>query len=66
MSRCLSTYEGGADKDVARQAKSLLKHWDHPFTFLEQEGVEPTNNSAEQGIRPAVMWRKSCFGIQSH
>lgn len=66
MNRCLTTYAASADEDVARQAKSLLKHWDHLFTFLEREGVEPTNNSAEQSVRPAVMWRKICFGNQSH
>ena len=36
------------------------------FTFLEYQGVEPTNNSAERGGRPAVQWRKICFGNQSH
>ncbi len=28
-------------------------------------GVEPTNNQAEQTIRPAVLWRKGSFGTQS-
>ena len=28
-------------------------------------GVEPTNNAAEQAIRPAVLWRKGSFGTQS-
>ena len=65
MSNCLQTYELSADPDVARAARGLLKHWNHLFTFLEYEGVEPTNNSAERGIRPAVMWRKICFGNQS-
>jgi hypothetical protein len=27
--------------------------------------VEPTNNAAEQALRPAVQWRKLCFGNQS-
>jgi transposase len=65
MSNCLQTYELSSDPDVARAARGLLKHWNHLFTFLEYEGVEPTNNSAERGIRPAVMWRKICFGNQS-
>ncbi len=29
------------------------------------EGVEPTNNAAEQSLRPAVLWRKGSFGTQS-
>ena len=65
MSKCLQTYELSGDPDVARTSRGLLKHWNHLFTFLEHEGVEPTNNSAERGIRPAVQWRKICFGNQS-
>ena len=48
-----------------RVARGLLKHRSCLFTFLEREGVEPTNNSAEKGVRPAVQWRKICFGNQS-
>jgi hypothetical protein len=28
-------------------------------------GLEPTNNAAEQALRPAVLWRKGSFGTQS-
>lgn len=65
MNRCLQTYELSRDPDVARSARGLLKHWNHLFTFLDHQCVEPTNNSAERGIRPAVQWRKICFGNQS-
>jgi transposase len=65
MSNCLQIYEMSSDPDVARIARGLLKHWNCLFTFLEYEGVEPTNNIAERGIRPAVQWRKICFGNQS-
>jgi transposase len=65
ISNCLQTYELSSDHDVARTARGLLKHWNHLFTFLDHESVEPTNNSAERGIRPAVQWRKICFGNQS-
>lgn len=65
ISNCLQTYELSSDPDVARSARGLLKHWNHLFTFLDHEGVGPTNNSAERGIRPAVQWRKICFGNQS-
>lgn len=65
MNRCLQGYELSTDPDVARAARGLLKHWNHLFTFLDHQGVEPTNNSAERGIRPAVQWRKICFGNQS-
>lgn len=65
ISNCLQMYELAGDPDVARTARGLLKYWDCLFTFLEHDGVEPTNNAAERGIRPAVQWRKICFGNQS-
>jgi transposase len=36
---------------------------DHPA--YRCYGVEPTNNGAERALRPAVQWRKLCFGNQS-
>lgn len=35
------------------------------WTFVREDGVEPTNNAAERALRPAVVWRKLCFGSQS-
>jgi transposase len=35
------------------------------WTFTQVDGVEPTNNAAEQALRPAVLWRKGCFGADS-
>jgi transposase len=46
-------------------SESLLKLWPALWTFLRVAGVEPTNNRAEQAIRPAVLWRKGSFGTQS-
>jgi len=43
----------------------LLHLWPALWTFLAVEGVEPTNNAAERALRPAVLWRKGCFGTQS-
>ena len=65
LNRCLQYYLTSDDYDVRQTAKSLLKHWDSLFTFIEQDGVEPTNNLAERALRPAVQWRKICFGNQS-
>lgn len=39
--------------------------WPALWTFLYVEGIEPTNNAAERALRPAVLWRKGCFGTQS-
>lgn len=45
--------------------KELWDHRAHLWTFVEVEGVEPTNNAAEQALRHAVIWRKLSFGTQS-
>ena len=46
-------------------AKSLLKRWPALWTFSHTEGVEPTNNHAERGLRGAVIYRKLSLGSQS-
>lgn len=43
----------------------ILKRREALWTFVEVEGVEPTNNTAERAIRPGVQWRKGSFGTQS-
>jgi transposase len=43
----------------------LVPRWDALWTFLRVDGVEPTNNAAERALRPAVLWRKGCYGTQS-
>jgi transposase len=35
------------------------------WTFVYQEGVEPTNNAAERALRPAVIKRQRSFGCHS-
>ena len=53
-------YADSGDKDVRNHlATALLDAFSNDFfTFLDQEGVEPTNNSAERALRCAVQWRK--------
>ena len=43
----------------------MLKRREALWTFVQVEGVEPTNNTAERSIRPGVQWRKGSFGTQS-
>jgi transposase len=50
---------------IAGMCKEMLKDFRFFFTFVDHEGVEPTNNHAERQIRPGVMWRKTSFGTQS-
>jgi transposase len=54
-----------ADREVRNLATALFIHCERLFTFLEVEGVEPTNNVAEQVLRTAVQWRKISFGNRS-
>lgn len=45
--------------------EELYKHREWLWTFVDHEGVEPTNNTAERALRHAVIWRKLSFGTQS-
>jgi transposase len=61
--------EQGSYTDPALKAvgfcKNLLGYFDALWTFLEIEGVEPTNNHAERCLRPFVIWRKKYFCTRS-
>jgi transposase len=46
-------------------ARNLLKRWPALWTFSHTDGVEPTNNHAERGLRGAVIYRKLSLGSQS-
>ena len=43
----------------------MYDHRNWLWTFLDVDGVEPTNNISERALRPAVIWRKLSFGTQS-
>ena len=50
---------------TAGTCRDILKRREALWTFVQLEGVEPTNNAAERSIRPGVQWRKGSFGTQS-
>jgi transposase len=50
---------------TAGTCQDMLKRRAARWTFVQVEGVEPTNNAAERSIRPGVLWRKGSFGTQS-
>jgi hypothetical protein len=50
---------------TVRSCRQLLKVETALWLFVEVEDLEPTNNSAERAIRPAVLWKKTSFGSQS-
>lgn len=43
----------------------LLRQWPAVFRFLDESGVEPTNNAAERGLRGGVLWRRICQGSRT-
>jgi transposase len=45
--------------------RALWGNWESLWAWQTVEGGEPTNNTAERALRPAVLWRKSSFGHQS-
>jgi transposase len=45
--------------------QNILKVEQALWTFILVEGVEPTNNLAERGLRRGVMWRRKSFGTES-
>lgn len=54
-----------ATADVRNLAHAFFVHHQHFFTFVYEEGVEPTNNASERALRTAVQWRKIMFGTRS-
>jgi transposase len=65
MKKCFFKHQHSQQRCVRTLSRKLLKHFDYLFVFIYHEGVEPTNNISEQGIRSAVQWRKLCFGNRS-
>lgn len=49
----------------AGSCKRILAEEEHMWTFIDHEGIEPTNNIAERAVRQGVLWRKISFGTQS-
>lgn len=54
-----------ANADVRNLAHAFFVHHQHFFTFVYEDGVEPTNNAAERALRTAVQWRTIMFGTRS-
>lgn len=50
---------------TVRTCRQLLKVEAALWTFVEVDGVEPTNNAAERALRPAVIWRRLSYGSKS-
>jgi transposase len=48
-----------------RTCQNILKVKQALWTFVDREGVEPTNNAAERALRRGVIWRRRSYGTQS-
>jgi transposase len=55
----------GADDEAGQLARSVGGQLESLWVFLEENGVEPTNNHSERALRFAVLWRKRSYGTQS-
>jgi transposase len=55
----------GRDRKTKRFCDRLLKVYPALWTFVVEEGVEPTNNQVERVQRRAVLWRRRSFGCHS-
>jgi transposase len=51
--------------NLAGSCANILEHRVALWTFIDVNGVEPTNNHAERELRAFVLWRKRSFGTQS-
>lgn len=52
-------------KGLSGSCQDILHHRKALWTFVEEDGVGPTNNEAERELRAFVLWRKKSFGAQS-
>ena len=62
---CLLFLFETADDAAGVMARRLAQEMESLWLFLDQEGVEPTNNRAERALRFGVLWRKRSNGTQS-
>ena len=62
---CLRRAVDAGIEHFSGSCADILAHQEALWTFLRRDGVEPTNNHAEQELRAFVLWRKRCFGAQS-
>jgi transposase len=65
VERLLEAGSGCGVPKTAGTCRDILKRREALWTFVQVEGVEPTNNTAERALRPGVLWRKGSFGTQS-
>ena len=63
LCRLIGLYRN-SKSEAEKFVRRLEEEMDSLFTFLTEDGVEPTNNLAERTIRFGVLWRKRSQGTQ--
>jgi transposase len=63
--KLLQEGRASAQPKTARTCAEMLKVWPALWLFVERDGVEPTNNTAEHAVRHGVLWRKLSGGTHS-
>ncbi len=63
--RALQRGQRSQCRPTAGTCKELLGHEQWLWTFVDVEGVEPTNNEGERAERHGVLWRKTSGGTAS-
>jgi transposase len=61
MAHLIDQY-GPRRDEAGRFARTLEREMSALWTFVVEEGVEPTNNRAERALRFAVLWRRMLQG----
>jgi transposase len=57
--------QGTALSGIAGSCRDILDHRAALWTFVDELGIDPTNNHAERELRGFVLWRKLTFGSRS-
>jgi transposase len=52
-------------QQTRKTCQNILKLEQALWTFVDREGIQPTNNAAERALRRGVIWRRRSFGTQS-
>lgn len=65
MEALIERASGSGIAGLSGSCADILAHKAALWTFVETDGVEPTNNHGEREIRAFVLWRKRSFGTQS-
>ena len=65
INRLLLRGRCSGNQRLVGMCRELYNHREWLWTFIQFQGIEPTNNAAERALRPAVIYRKLSFGTQS-